>query len=120
MATIDLRGIEVWAHHGVLPEEREHGQPFRIDVRLELDIAAAARSDDLGATVDYRDVAVAVRDAATGGPYQLIETVAARVADACLAQPLVTAAEVTVHKPEVELAVPTAGVSVTLRRERVT
>ena len=52
---IDLTGIEVWARHGVLPEEKTRDQPFVVDVGVFLDTAQAAASDDLEDTVDYGD-----------------------------------------------------------------
>ena len=115
---ITLAGIEVWAHHGVLDHEVEQGQPFRIDVTVEGDLAGAASADDLDATVDYRWLADAVTTAATGGPYRIIERVAGAVAEAVLEHPRVDAVEVTVHKPRAPLPVPLADVSVTVRRER--
>jgi len=118
MDRIVLEGIEVWAHHGVLPDERANGQPFRIDVVLELDLEPAATSDQLDETVDYGALAQAVADAASGGPYDLIETVANEVLSVCLVDPRVTAAEVTVHKPKAPLPVAATDVRVTLRRER--
>ena len=53
---IELRGMRFEGRHGVLPEEATAAQPFEVDVVLELDLAAAGASDDLGGTVDYGDV----------------------------------------------------------------
>jgi dihydroneopterin aldolase len=44
---IALTGLRVFAHHGVFDHERENGQEFVIDVRISLDLAAAAASDDV-------------------------------------------------------------------------
>lgn len=118
MDQIRLRGIQVWAHHGVFPEERQRGQSFVVDLTLDVDLAEAAASDELGATVDYGELARQVAQAAAGGPYRLIETVAGRVLEVALADPRVRAAEVTVAKPHAPLPVPAGGVSVTLRRGR--
>ena len=118
MDRITLRGIDVWAHHGVLPEERERGQRFVIDVAIEADLTSAAKSDDLWETVDYAVIAEDVVGAATGGPYELIERVAEVVSDAVLQHGRVLAVDVTVTKPDAPLSVRLAEVSVTLRRER--
>lgn len=115
---ICVRGIRVWARHGVLPEEQRRGQPFLVDVTVELDLAAAAASDDLDDTVDYGRLASRVAEVAAGGPFRLLETVAGRVLDAVLADGRVRAAEVTVHKPRAPLDVPADDVAVTLRRAR--
>lgn len=118
MDRIVIAGLEVWARHGVLPHERQLGQRFVIDVALEVDLAPAAASDRFEDTVDYGTLAERVRDAVASGPYHLIETVAGRVVDVCLADGRVTAVEVVVHKPSVPLTVPAGEVRVELRRER--
>ncbi len=118
MDRITLHDIEVWAHHGVHPEERVRGQPFVVHVSLELDLAEAAASDDLGATVDYGVLAREVADAAVGDPLHLLEAVAGRILGTVMAHPRVQAAEVTIDKPHAPLSVASSGVSVTLRRER--
>ncbi len=120
MDRIELRGLEVWAHHGVHPDERQRGQRFVLDLRVEADLSIAGASDDLSDTVDYRALAETVAEAATGGPHQLLETVADRVAAAVLADPRARAVEVTVTKPDAPLRVRVAHASVTLRRERTT
>ena len=51
-------------------------------------------------------------------PVNLLETLAQRLADVCLAYPLVDAVEITVHKPQAELGVPFDDVTVSIRRER--
>lgn len=63
-----LAGVEAVGHHGVLAFEREQGQPFVVDVVLELDLGPAGRSDDLGQTVSYAEVADDVVARLTGPP----------------------------------------------------
>jgi 7,8-dihydroneopterin aldolase/epimerase/oxygenase len=115
---ISLEGIEVFAHHGVLEHERELGQRFVIDVHLELDLAPAAASDDLADTVDYGALAATLAATATGQRHDLLEALAGRLAERCLEDDRVVAAEVTVHKPAAPLPVVARGVAVTIRRER--
>jgi 7,8-dihydroneopterin aldolase/epimerase/oxygenase len=115
---ISLEGIEVFAHHGALDHERELGQRFVIDAHLEMDLAPAAASDDLGDTVDYGALAAGLAATATGARHDLIETLAARLVGRCLEDERVRAAEVTVHKPSAPLPVVAREVAVTLRRER--
>lgn len=118
MDRITLTGIEVFGHHGVLAHEREHGQRFVVDVALDLELASAAASDDLGDTVDYGALAQRVAAIVGGEPADLLETVAERVAEACLDADRVVAVEVTVHKPAAPLPVVAREVAVTVRRER--
>jgi dihydroneopterin aldolase len=115
---ITVRGITATAHHGVYDWERERGQTFSVDVVLELDTRAAAAGDDLARTVNYAELAQGLFAILTGEPVDLLETLAQRMADACLANALVDAVEITLHKPDAELGVPFDDVTVAIRRER--
>ena len=115
---ITLTGLRVRGRHGVYQFEREQGQDFVVDVRLELDLAPAAATDDVADTVHYGELADALAAIVAGEPVNLIEALAARLADACLADRRVAAATVTVHKPQAPIAQQFTDVAVTLRRER--
>lgn len=115
---IALRGLRGHGHHGVYPEEREAGQPFVVDVVLSLDLAPAARSDDVRHTVHYGELAQRVVAIVEGEPVDLVEALAQRVADTCLSYDRVEQVEVTVHKPEAPVGVPFEDVSVTIVRTR--
>jgi dihydroneopterin aldolase len=115
---ITLSGLRAHGRHGVYAFERERGQMFRVDAVLELDTRPAAAGDDLARTVNYAELAHELYAVLSGEPVHLLETLAQRLADACLAKPLVDAVEITVHKPQAELGVPFDDVSVTIRRER--
>lgn len=117
---IRLTGLRARGRHGVYDFERADGQDFVVDATLELDLAAAAASDDVADTVDYGRLAETLVGIVTGEPVNLIETLAARLVDACLADPRVSATTVTVHKPQAPIAHPFADVSVTLTRRRPT
>lgn len=111
-----LRGLRVRGRHGVLAAERELGQEFVVDVALALDLRPAGVSDDVADTVHYGDLAVALAQVVAGEPVALLETLAQRLADVCLADPRVRRAEVTVHKPSAPVEVPFADVAVTVVR----
>ncbi len=115
---ITLTGLRVRGRHGVFDFEREQGQDFVVDVVLELDLAPAAASDDVTDTVHYGELAEALVAIVAGDPVDLIETLADRLVTACLADPRVAAATVTVHKPQAPIPHDFADVAVTLRRER--
>jgi dihydroneopterin aldolase len=115
---IAIRGLRVRGFHGVQPEERRDGQLFGIDVVLETDVRDAAATDDLAATIDYSFVAKQVAAIVAGDPVDLIETLAERIAAACLAHSGVQAVEVTVHKPSAPIAIPFDDIEVTVRRDR--
>ena len=113
---IVLRGLRVRGHHGVLEQERRDGQDFVIDVELAVDTRPAAAADDLAAAVDYGVLAERIAGIVAGEPVNLIETLAARIADLCTADPRVISARVTVHKPSAPIALPFEDVSVTVDR----
>ncbi|MDR2986332.1 MAG: dihydroneopterin aldolase [Nocardiopsaceae bacterium] len=120
MDRICLSGLRAYGYHGVLPAERERGQAFIIDAVLWLDTSAAAQADDLSRTVDYGSLASRLADLVASEPVALIETLAQRLAAACLADDVVQHAEITVHKPAAPVSVPVRDVSVTIRRSRET
>jgi len=113
---IRLLGVGARGHHGVYERERREGQEFSADVVLHLDTRAAGRTDDLTRTVSYADVAEDIVAVLAGEPVDLVETLAARIADAALARPGVVAVDVTVHKPQAPLTVPFDDVQVSVRR----
>jgi dihydroneopterin aldolase len=113
-----VRGIEAFGHHGVFDFERQKGQVFVVDLALALDTREAARLDDLQQTVDYGSLVAKVKDAIESDPVDLIETVAARIADICLADQRVRWAEVTVHKPDAPIEATFSDVALTITRTR--
>lgn len=120
---IALDGIRVVACHGVLPHEKTEPQPFLADVQLEVDLSAAAASDDLGRTVSYAEIAQQAEAVLAGPSVDLIETLAERIAAAALHHSPVAAVEVTIRKPHAPAGVTFAdpdrgGPSVFVRRER--
>ncbi|OLR89753.1 dihydroneopterin aldolase [Actinokineospora bangkokensis] len=115
---IALTGLRVRGHHGVFEHEKRDGQEFVVDITLWLDLAEAAATDDLAKTVHYGELAERAAAVVAGEPRDLIETVAARIADAELADERVHAVEVTVHKPAAPIPLTFADVAVTVRRSR--
>jgi dihydroneopterin aldolase len=116
MDEIALTGLLVRGFHGVLLAERAEGQDFLVDAVLRLDTREAAASDDLTATVDYGVLAERLAEVVAGEPVNLIETLAARLAEVCLAESRVVAARITVHKPHAPIPLPFTDVSVTVER----
>jgi dihydroneopterin aldolase len=115
---IRLSGLTVRGKHGVFEFERREGQDFVVDVELELDTRPAALGDDLASTVHYGELATALAAVVAGEPVSLLETLADRLADVCLADRRVMAATVTVHKPSAPIPLTFSDVSVTIRREQ--
>lgn len=111
---INITGLAATGFHGVFPEERRDGQRFVVDVELRFPLNT--NSDTLSDTVNYAAVADAVVAQVEGEPCQLIETLAGRIADSCLAFPHVQQARVTVHKPEAPVPHAFSDLSVTIVR----
>ncbi len=114
---IELRGLVVHGFHGVLEEERREGQPFVFDVRITGG-EEAARTDDVGDAIDYRDVASTVVEVASRQRYHLLEALAAAVADELVQRFPVERVRVRVRKPAVRLAAPVDYAGVTVERTR--
>lgn len=113
-----VRGIEVFAHHGVLDFERRDGQTFVVDLVLGLDTRSAAITDDLRETVDYGNLVLNVKNAIETDPVDLVETLAQRIADICLTDGRVQWTEVTVHKPHAPIQATFQDVALTIFRSR--
>jgi len=116
---IHLRGIDCYAYHGVLPEERERGQRFLVDLVLEVDLRPGGASDRLEDTVDYAEVYRQVREVVEGESRQLIERVAEEVAVAVLGtEGRVRSVGVTLRKPQAPLPGVVGEVAVEIHRRR--
>ena len=115
---IEIRGIRAIGRHGVLAEERLAGQPFIADVALTVDLSRAGLSDRLDETIDYSHVAQRVHQILAGESVDLIETLAERIASACLDDPRVASVEVAVHKPQAPVGVDVDDVVVRIIRSR--
>ena len=105
MTIVEIRGLELRGRHGALDQEREAGQRFLFDVRLEVG-DEAGRSDRLEDAVDYRDVAAAVRAVSDGTRFTLLEALARAVAVELLRRFPLERVSVRVRKPDVRLEAP--------------
>ena len=119
MDKILLKGLEIFAYHGVNPEEKADGQTFLIDLTLEADLSAARHSDDLNDTVNYAAVRKTVQRAFTAEKYDLIERAAQVICDAVLGEhPQVQRVTVLLKKPNAPMnaVFDYAGVEITQAR----
>ena len=114
---IDVEGLELQGFHGALEEDRRSGQRFLFDVRLVAH-DAAIRTDQLADTVDYTAVVARVRVVNESRRYNLIEALAAAVADDLLERFPVASVRVRVRKPEVRLEAPADFTAATVERTR--
>jgi 7,8-dihydroneopterin aldolase/epimerase/oxygenase len=112
---VELAGLEITGPHGVEDWEQEQGQPFVYDLELEL---AEPVSDRIEETVDYREVVELVHAVSESRQFQLLESIAAAVADALLEQFPLERARVRVRKPQVQLGVPVEHAAASVERFR--
>lgn len=115
---IELDGLEAYGYHGVYDFEKKAGQKFIIDLVVWTDFTRAAGSDDIGDAISYVDLADIAVNTVAGPSFDLIETLAAAVADRINAVAGVIAVEVTVHKPDAPIHHPFTDVRVVARRSR--
>ena len=117
MDKIKIENLEIYAYHGVFPEEKEKGQRFYINATLETDLRTAGRTDDLTASTHYGEVALLLHEKMTEKSYDLIERAAEVCAEAVLLQfPLIRSITLELRKPEAPIPLPFESVSVVIRR----
>ncbi|PDH36379.1 MAG: dihydroneopterin aldolase [OM182 bacterium MED-G24] len=116
MDRLAIKGLSVETIIGINPWERETRQPLVIDLELQVDTQAAARSDKVADTVDYGKLARRLRNLIAQSRFQLIERVAETIAGDVLGQDQrILAVTVCVTKPH---AIPDTTVSLTITRPR--
>ena len=116
---IEIRALRVLCHVGVGGDERASAQPLELDIGLELSLRVAAESDDVGDTVDYGEVSIAVASAVQATDHALLERVAAVAADAALGvDDRSEAVTVAVRKLRPPIPLDVASTGVRLRRTR--
>ena len=116
---IFVNGLVLHAYHGVMPHEAKVGQPFVLDLMLDIDLTEASRTDTLKHTVSYEQLVKTASDAFSARRYRLVEAAAGAVADAVLDRyPLVRSVRVTVRKPHAPIAATFDDVGVIITRAR--
>jgi dihydroneopterin aldolase len=115
---LTLDDVRFFGRHGVTPAEESVGAWFAVDVELGADLTPAAVSDDLAAAIDYGRVAKRIVEIGTGPRVNLIERLAALIADAMLKEFPATQVRVRVRKMTAPLdgLVGTPGVELTRSR----
>ena len=118
MDRIFIKGLEVYAYHGVREKEKREGQQFVIDAGLFLDLSAAGKSDDLSDTVNYSEVCGFIHDYVSETRYDLIEALGEHLAEELLLKyEKLCEVSVTVHKPDAPVKFPVGDLSVDITRK---
>lgn len=117
MDEIRIRELEVYAYHGVLPEENEKGQHFYVNADLRTDTRRAGQTDELSDSTHYGEVCRLITRVLTKHIWKLIETAAEHVAEAVLLTfPHVRSVKLEIRKPEAPIGLPFSSVSVAIER----
>lgn len=113
---ITLTGLRVRGRHGVFDAEKRDGQEFLVDITVWIDLTDAASTDEVGSTLHYGVLAERATAVVAGPPRDLIETVAAEIADDVMTDERVQGTEVTIHKPSAPIPLTFDDVAVTVGR----
>ncbi len=117
MDRITIRNLEVFANHGVFPEENALGQKFVFTITMHLNTRRAGQNDELTASIHYGEVSHFVQRFVQEHTWKLLETVAERLAEALLLEyPLMEQVDVEVQKPWAPIGLPLETVSVAITR----
>lgn len=115
---IKIENIEIFANHGVFPEENRLGQKFLISATLYTDTRKAGKNDDLTKSIHYGEVSQFIDSYMKAHTYQLIERVAESLAEELLVHtPLLQKVKIEVKKPWAPVGLPLETVSVEIERQ---
>lgn len=114
---IRIEGLEVYARHGVYPEETKNGQYFYVNAILCINIRQAGREDNLERTINYGTVCHFITDWMQENTCLLLEAVAERLSQALLLEyDALADLELEIQKPHAPIRLPFGNVSVKVRR----
>jgi len=117
MDKISIKNLEVFAKHGLLPEEIVLGQKFIVSADLYADLREAGKTNDLGKSVDYCKICHDIKTFAEENTFSLIETLAERLSEKLLLDnPVIKKVTLEVKKPWAPVAVHLDTVSVWIER----
>jgi 7,8-dihydroneopterin aldolase/epimerase/oxygenase len=96
---IILKDMQFYGFHGVNAEEQALGQPYLVDLSVELDLSRPGHTDQLTDTISYTQLYRSVKEVVEGQSRNLLEALAQSIATRILDQHPVSAVQVTVKKP---------------------
>ena len=119
MDSIIIKNLKIYAYHGVNDEEKIDGQNFFIDTVLFIDKRDAFKKDDINKTLSYSSATKIIKKIVTEKKYDLIETVAEKIAEALFKTfDDLEKVEITVKKPEAPMKADFEYVAVKIIREK--
>lgn len=119
MDKITIKGLKIFAFHGVNEEEKRDGQEFIIDLDYFLDLKKPCENDDINATVSYAKAVKCIKMAFTADKYDLIEKAAQVVCDALFNEfEPIKEIKLTLKKPYAPVKADFDYMAVTIERKR--
>lgn len=119
MNSIYIKGLKIYAYHGVFAEERDNGQEFILDIRCFFKTDKVCINDNIDNSVNYAEVIDTARHAFTSANYNTIERAAQQVISAIFMQfPLVKKINIVVKKPEAPVNAQVEYCAVDITKER--
>jgi len=117
-SSIYIRNLQIYAHHGVMPQENTVGGHFTVSLEAWMDIQKAALSDSVKDTVSYADLLQIIQNE-MNQTAALLENVAWRIAQAVFDKyDCVDAVEVSVSKNNPPMGAQCEGAGVSIRMDR--
>lgn len=121
MDKIIIKELEIFAYHGVFPEEKRQGQTFVVTAELFLDLRDAGMTDELDKTVNYADVCQDIERVMTDEKYNLIEAVAENIAGVILLKyDIIKQVHIVISKPQAPIDMTFDTVCVDIIRKKHT
>ena len=115
---IEVRGLKLKGRVGTTPEERSAPQPILISIAVRTDTRLASTTDDISATLDYNAIVRRISSIVGDEEFQLIETLADRIARTLLTDARALDCWVRVAKPAAPLSEDVDEVAVEITRDR--
>ncbi len=99
MDIVYIRGLQVAAVIGIYDWERRARQALSIDLEMGCDIAAAATSEDIDTTLNYKSVSQRLLRFVGDSEFQLVETLAQQLAELVMREFPVAGLRLRLSKP---------------------
>lgn len=114
---IRIRGLRIFAHHGVFAEETRLGQMFVVNATLYTSTRKGGLADALEDTISYADVCLFLTDYLQTNTWKLLEAAVEHTCRELLLRfPLLEAVELELEKPSAPIPLPFDSVSVCVKR----
>ena len=117
MDKIEIRDLEIFANHGVFPEETALGQKFVVSAVMYTETRPAGLTDDLSASINYGEVSHMITDFLQKNTYKLLEAAVENLAELLLLSlPLLKKITLRIEKPWAPVGLPLKTVAVEITR----